>query len=245
MSTPTEDRDTLAAEYALGLLDGDARAEAQRLEASDEGFRAAVAAWLGRLTPLLDEIEPVEPPARVWRRVEASLASAPQPAAGASEEAPSNVVQLRRKVVLWRSWAAGATAIAASLALFLAVRPDTPPPAAPASSAPMVAMLQAGGSEAKLAATYDPAAGTLLVVPAVLNGATGHEHQLWLIPAGGSPHAIGMVRPGRPMRMKMPAEMMPEMARGAAIAVSVEPTGGSPTGLPTGPVIASGKFSQT
>jgi anti-sigma-K factor RskA len=242
--TPTspEDRDTLAAEYALGLLDGEARAEALRLDAADPEFRASVARWLGRLAPLLDEVEPVEPPAQVWKRVESNLG--PQ-IAGATADDPGNVVQLRRKVVLWRSWAAGATAIAASLALFLVARPDPVPPAQPAAPAPMVAMLEAGGSDAKLAATYDPAGGTLVVVPTVLTGAAGHEHQLWLIPAGGSPQPIGMVRPGTPMRMKMPGEMMPEMERGAVLAVSVEPTGGSPTGLPTGPVIASGKFSQT
>lgn len=237
-----EERDTLAAEYALGLLDGDAQAEAQRLEAADPEFRAGVARWLGRLAPLLDEVEPVEPPAQVWARVESNLG--PQTPRETAGDAP-NVVQLRRKLVLWRSWAAGATAVAASLALFLVARPDAPPPSAPAAPAPMVAMLEAGGSDAKLAATYDPAAGTLVVVPTVLTGAAGHEHQLWLIPAGGSPHPIGMVRPGTPVRMKMPGEMMPEMERGAVLAVSVEPTGGSPTGLPTGPVIASGKFSRT
>ncbi|HEX2764822.1 MAG TPA: anti-sigma factor [Allosphingosinicella sp.] len=238
-----EERDTLAAEYALGLLEGEARAEAQRLESADPEFRASLARWLGRLAPLLDEVEPVQPRARVWARLESRFG--PQ-AAGPVQEPPSNIVQLRRKVVLWRSWAAGATAIAASLALFLVTRPDAPPAVAPAAApAPMVAMLEAGGSEAKLAATYDPAAGTLVVVPAVLNGAAGHEHQLWLIPRGGSPHPIGMVRPGQPMRMKMPGEMMPEMERGAVLAVSVEPTGGSPTGLPTGPVIASGRFSRS
>jgi anti-sigma-K factor RskA len=37
---------------------------------------------------------------------------------------------------------------------------------------------------------------------------------------------------------------MQRVAAQATLAVSVEPPGGSPTGLPTGPVIASGKLTK-
>jgi anti-sigma-K factor RskA len=39
--------------------------------------------------------------------------------------------------------------------------------------------------------------------------------------------------------------MAAQLAEGATLALSVEPTGGSPTGLPTGAVIAAGKLQRT
>lgn len=241
-----EEFDLLAAEYALGLLHGDERARAEALVASDPAFRAAVARWNGRLAPLADEIAPVVPSPELWSRIERSLGAASQP------ERPSaggNVVELRRKLTVSRLWAAGATALAASLALVLATRPETtPPPAAPApapAAAPLVAMLGSDKGSARLLATYDPGAGTLVIAPAGLEPARGHAHQLWLIPAGGKPLPLTLVVPGKPARMKMPEPMKGKMSVSATLAVSVEPPGGSPTGLPTGPVIASGRLTQS
>jgi anti-sigma-K factor RskA len=241
-----EERDLFAAEYALGLLDGEDRSEAEALARSDPDFRGRAGAWASRLEPLLDEVEAAAPRPELWARIERAL---PAHASGGGGMQADNVVQLRRKVAVWRTWSAATTALAASLALFLAVRPESappPPPAAPAARpAPMVAMLESRTDPARLVATYDPAEGSLVVAPAVLTGAAGHEHELWLIMPGEDPKPAGIVRPGKPMRMKVPEPMMRRMGPDVTIAVSVEPVGGSPTGLPTGPVIASGKFSAT
>jgi len=45
--TPDQERDALAAELALGLLEGQARADALRLSLSDPAFAALVTAWEG------------------------------------------------------------------------------------------------------------------------------------------------------------------------------------------------------
>jgi anti-sigma-K factor RskA len=42
----------------------------------------------------------------------------------------------------------------------------------------------------------------------------------------------------------VPAALKDRLSATAALAVSLEPPGGSPTGLPTGPVIASGKLTK-
>jgi anti-sigma-K factor RskA len=44
--------------------------------------------------------------------------------------------------------------------------------------------------------------------------------------------------------MRVEPQLSRELREGATLAVSVEPVGGSPTGLPTGPVIASGKLER-
>jgi anti-sigma-K factor RskA len=56
---PPSDREALAAELALGLLDGPEWAEALRLCLSDPEFGAEVGAWSLRLSLLLDAVPAV------------------------------------------------------------------------------------------------------------------------------------------------------------------------------------------
>jgi anti-sigma-K factor RskA len=65
---------------------------------------------------------------------------------------------------------------------------------------------------------------------------------LWVIPADGTPRSLGMIEKAGTTEMAMSAELKAWLVDGATLAVSLEPAGGSPTGLPTGPVIASGKL---
>ena len=60
-----------------------------------------------------------------------------------------------------------------------------------------------------------------------------HAFELWAI-AGGQPRPLGLLaaEPGRPLTVE--ASLLP--AAGDTLAVSIEPAGGSPSGLPTGPV---------
>jgi anti-sigma-K factor RskA len=272
-----EERDLLAAEHAMGLLGGGELAEAERLAAADADFRERVARWSGRLAPLLDDVAPAAPSAGLWAAIAQRIAPAADAPAGAGDpppgetparEAPapvadapaSNVVQLRRKIGLWRGYSLAATALAASLALVLVTRPNAnapspivapAPTAPPAPATPFAAVMEADGSATKLAASYDPASGNLVVTPvAGLSKAAGHSHQLWMIPpsAGGGgagrPVPMGIIVPGAPNRMAVPMALRAAMLTGTTLALSVEPAGGSPTGAPTGPVIAAGKLVQ-
>ncbi|HEX8063898.1 MAG TPA: anti-sigma factor [Allosphingosinicella sp.] len=235
--------DRLAGEYALGLLEGDERAGAVRLLAADEDFRQRVARWSGRFAPLLGEVESASPPPDLWARVQRAITPGPLPVPVGAEG--SNVVQLRRKVNLWRGYFAAATALAASLALFLVTRPDAPAPAPRPPEAPLVAMMSAEDSAAKLVATYDPVRESLIVTPSAgVEPSPGHAHELWLIPADGKPRSMGLFVAGGPRRMAVPAPMLAELKPDVTLALSVEPEGGSPSGSPTGPVIAAGKLAR-
>lgn len=238
-----EELDLLAAEYALGLLDEEQRDRAESLSANDPDFRRRVARWSGRLAPLLEEVDAAPPPPEVWARVESALGHRVTSSTAPAIAEVSNVHVLRRRVNLWRGYSAVATALAASLALFLVTRPSAEPPAPPSSASQLVAMMEAEDSPAKLVATYDPASRMLLVAPAAgVSVAPGHSHQLWLIPADGKPRPMGLFEPGAPRRMAVPPAMLAEMKADVTLALSVEPVGGSPSGLPTGPIVASGKL---
>ena len=70
----------LAAEYALGVLDGIDRATAEQRIARDRSFARQVAAWEERLAPWAAEIPDMLPAPHVWDRIAAALPAAGPPA---------------------------------------------------------------------------------------------------------------------------------------------------------------------
>ena len=68
--------------------------------------------------------------------------------------------------------------------------------------------------------------------------------ELWLIPPGDKPHSLGVVDVSHPVSVTIPPTLRNAVTLKAAMAISVEPPGGSPTGQPTGPVIAKGGISS-
>lgn len=237
-----EERESLAAELAFGLLDGEELALARSLLSSDAAFASEVARWSGRLAPMLDEVEQAQPPDRLWRRISDSI--------GADSRPTAEIHQLRRKVTVWRGFSIAATALAASLAMFLVVQPRTVAPPAPveepaAAPAPLVAMIGSEDGPAAMMATWDSANRRLMVAAAnPTPAAPGHSHELWVIPADGTPRSLGTMPAAPAMRMAVDQQMAQQLHEGATLAVSVEPLGGSPTGQPTGPVVASGKLER-
>ena len=233
------DREALAAEHALQMLRGDELRQASALAGSDRGFAREVARWRGRLAPLFAEVEAVDPPDAMWARIE-------QATAGSGNG--SNVVTLRRSRALWRGVAAGMTALAAAFGLVMLERPPVPQqpvaiqrPAAP----PLVAMLGDTDKNMKVVASWDPASRRLvLAVAGEMPADPSHAHELWVIPQGGKPRSLGTMASGKQMHMRLAEALAQLLQQGATIAISVEPPGGSPTGAPTGPVVASGSLGQ-
>ena len=232
--------EALAAEYVLRLLDGEALLAARGRLNSDPAFAHLVAEWEERLAPLLNEIPGEAPPAELWSRIEASLGEAGNGA---------TIHTLRRKAAVWRTYSAAVTALAAALMLVLAldVTKDDPvirqPAPQAAAAETLVASLASEGGPAALIITYDAASRSLVATPAVLQGAAGHSHELWVLPASGAPRSLGIVTAGRSRKIVIPPALLKAIGANATLAVSVEPEGGSPTGLPTGPVIATGQLN--
>jgi anti-sigma-K factor RskA len=82
-------------------------------------------------------------------------------------------------------------------------------------------------------------------MPAAFAGdVNGRVPELWLIPADGKPRALGLLQADHAVTLAMPAALSPLATSNSVLAVSLEPQGGSPTGQPTGPVIASGKLEN-
>jgi len=142
----SEDHIALAAEYALGTLDADERAQVETMMSVDKDFTAMVEAWEHKLGALNQMVGSVEPRPEVWEKIRTAaglsepqaplmLPEAPPPIAEVSTPAPqavdtSNVVALSARARRWRNIATFTTAIAAVLVAMIAVgayQPDLLP----------------------------------------------------------------------------------------------------------------------
>jgi anti-sigma-K factor RskA len=71
--------------------------------------------------------------------------------------------------------------------------------------------------------------------------------ELWMLPTQGNPRSLGLVAtvpPAGVARIELPAAADQALQNIPALAISLEPAGGSPTGLPTGPVLYSGPVQR-
>lgn len=222
----------LAAEVALRLLDGEALMAARAREARDPDFAALIAGWNAHLGGLLDDVAPVEPPAGLWGPIAASLAL----------QSGGDVVALRSRLHFWKRAAAGLTALAASLALFLgygAVNRTPPVAAAPAAQV-LFASVAPEGASALAVVGYDRTGRSLIVTPATLTATAGRSSELWVIPADGRPRSLGLIAPGPARRIALADDLAGLFVGAPTIAISTEQAGGSRTGQPVGPVVATG-----
>ncbi len=251
-------QDLLAAEYVLGVLDADARRAAQVRIGRDTAFAAEVAAWETRFAPWLEAIAPVPAPFSLWPRILAAIGSDPVEAGpigagndNAQRSAPARP-SLWDRLPFWRGLAAGGFAVAAASlsALFITARQLSVEPAAPhvpvvvapsAAAMPMVVAIRHDDGTAAYSATVDPGTGVIVLMPVFMPD-DSRVPELWLIPADGTPRSLGVVDRTRPMTVNIPSALRDATAADSVFAISLEPLGGSPTGQPTGPVVAKGNL---
>jgi anti-sigma-K factor RskA len=210
-------REQLAAEYVLGTMPVLVRRRFERLLAADPELARVVEDWTERFGPIDGASLTEEPPARVWHEVERRLALQPTP-----EARPGWFGSL----VFWRTATLAAAAMAAAVILYVSVL-------APPAPTMVVAILTDDNGDPSWVALDGGRGGDIAVAPirtVALDAA--HAFELWAI-AGGTPHPLGLLaaEPGHPLVVQ--ASLVPA---GGALAISIEPAGGSTTGLPTGPV---------
>lgn len=226
--------ETLAAEYALGLLTCEELLAAKAREGGDAAFAADVERWRVHLAPLLDEIPERLPRAELWALIEREV----------SGDTGGEVVALRRAVRRWQ-WVGGLSAAAAVAMAFLALpvaidRPGTP---GPAQITPLAANMPIAGTPLRLDLTYLPDRRSLLVTAVGLTADGVHDHEIWLVEPGGRLSSLGVVNPGVVQSHNVPAALAPMIEDGARIVLTREPLGGKPAGVDAGPVVAEASFT--
>lgn len=243
MNTPNEeDSELRCAEYALGVLDANERREFERAAEADPAIAAMLARWQQRLGPLAEDLSPMNAPARVWTRIERELGF------GSVQRAPVKAAFAKgwwNSLNLWRGLGIGASVAAVALVAVNVVLQREAARQASVAVAPanayLVATLARADGVVHWTATVDVRRREMIVTPAAKAAVpAGRDTELWLIPPGAKPVALGVFRPDAAVRVTLPANIAASLDSRAALAVSIEPPGGSPTGQPTGPVVASG-----
>ena len=174
-------------------------------------------------------------------------------------ERSANVVQLARRVSRWRRMTVAMGAIAALLALYIGLARFAPglvplghapvvaqAPGPAQLGARLVAVLQQEPTAPAFLLTVDPQSRTLVVRRVSATPEAGRSYELWLISSQfPTPKSLGVVGADEFTQRQIPGNFDVATLRAASYAVSLEPSGGSPSGVPTGPVLFTGKIVES
>lgn len=213
--------DALCGEYLIGTLRGPARRRFERALREEPGVALRLRRWQA-MAPGYSAKVHAQPSREVWRRLEKEL------------DLPRYGRPWYQREVFWAAWAAAASVVLL-IAFVMQITPREREPAA-------IAELSGKDKTVRVTAHRSSDGRTLALraTRAMVAGAN-QSYELWLIPAeGGDPESLAVL--GALDGQVVIAERLRERLRpGATLAVSAEPTGGSPSGRPTGPVILAGK----
>ena len=215
--------EALAAEYVLRLLDAD---DAQAFEArlsSEPNLRALVTFWEAEFANLSDDVAETTPSPAVKTRLLAEIAGE----------------KTKAKRTWGRGWFALPMLAVAVVAAFFIVSPIL---LGPAFNPTLHATLISADGTVHIEAGYSPDGNLFKVIPEEGTPAAGRDFELWVIGSGAdAPVSLGVI----PADQQSLFEITPEIAAlidGGTLAVSDEPEGGSPTGAPTGAILATDEF---
>ena len=207
--------DNLASEYVLGTLRGPARRRFDRLMTDRADVRFAVWRWERRLNGLAEGIVPKKPPRRVWKNITRRI------------DTSTRTGLLDRWRAMWITLPAAAAFAWLAVAIF-----------------PIQAL-------DRVAVFADETTATMWVISADLDTgllqaqtvnapdlAPDSSFELWILRGNLPPLSLGLLSvTAGAVETEMSAELIAALTDFGQLAISLEPAGGSPTGLPTGPVL--------
>jgi anti-sigma-K factor RskA len=221
--------DALAAEFVLGTLGGRARRRFERWRSKEWHVERRVQAWEERLAGLALRLTPMRPSPHVWANIEKRIGAT---AAPGTRPTRGTTPPIQTRTSSWRPLAAAAAILVVLVGGFLAWRVTQP-------------NLH---DDAVIAAANAPAPSWRVQVDdglthmrlVALGGAApraGKSFELWALPDnGGAPVSLGLLPTSGRLDRELTDAQRIALQGASKVAVSVEPEGGSRTGLPTGPV---------
>ena len=248
MAEPDE-HELIAAEYALGSLPPEERAEVSARRLSDPKLDRAILAWETQLAPLIETIAPIEPPGGLLQRIEHGLfeGTALPVVDVALQGYTADVIHLSGRVRTWQRVAAGAFGLAAAIALVFGLRETgVLKPLQPAVPTDFVAMLQKDATSPAFVVSVNIATREMTIRPVTAERANGKSYELWLVNKEfAAPRSLGVLGDDRSHATETSlAKYSSEVVKDSVLAVTLEPKGGSPTGNATGPILFTGKLVQ-
>ena len=232
MSALDDNRDdrALAGEYALGLLEGEERAAAERRAASDAAFAHEVEAWRARFAAFDDATPPQAAGDELWRKIEAGV------------PIRTSTASPKSRVRFWDSIPALRASIYALAALILVLGIGLGFTTRMALQQPvMIAVLLDGNRAGAVVHTFADGRHVLLPLTSI-DVPRGRALQVWTLPSRErGPVSVGLMNQARTLQLTL--ENLPATRPDQLFEITLEPETGSPTGRPTGPVLFKGNTS--
>lgn len=230
--TERDELDMLVAEFVLGTLPASERDYVESRRREDPEVEALIQQWEERLGKLADEIEPVQPSAALFAKIEKALDRVESTPREVIET--SSVVALRSQLNRWRWSTAIASAAALVLVAILALQPQPEP-----QTQSFVAVFQHNDQQPAFLLTVDLKEQRLNIRPVTAEPRPGKSYQLWIKAdeLGPNPRSVGVLGNDFALDEGALRSYDPVLLKEATFGISVEPEGGSPTGQPTGPAI--------
>lgn len=225
-------RNALVAEYVLGLLSASEHARVGNLIDNDQALRAERDFWVSRFSPLNDEFVETPVPAHLYSAIAARVFGG-QANAGTKSS-------FWESLMVWRGIAAGALAVAVAAVGFNLAQPA---PDVGALTTQLVAALEEEGSNVKFVALYD-GSGNVRLTALSGDAVPDKDFELWAIQGGNSPVSMGVIPVNARSTVTVSPDIMAGLGDGSVLAITLEPKGGSPTGNPTGPIVAKGAVTE-
>lgn len=232
----------LAGEYALGTLRGPARLRFERILEDEPAAREHLRDWEAHFATFTEDMAGETPPESVWNRIATALhfdedAPSDEPA---SESKPSPNWWMDSR--LWQGLAAG---IVLALIVFTALRPEPAP--TPGVQAEYISMMESSeGDDLWLLRAVPDRQRLKLQAISVPEISADNAYELWMLPDNEeAPVSLGLLPATGEQSVDLSSEQVAILEQSSTLAVSLEPAGGSPTGLPTGPVLYTAAVVRT
>ena len=225
--------DVLAREFVLGTMSRRARRQFSRLVDEDERVAARVYALEEDLHPLAWSLSPVEPSELVWRRIEkqAGLGEHRTSAHGPTTSRWPLAAAAMFAVVListfgwWQEWRQPPERIIETVNVLYPTDPA------------VGVVTDATGNNLWVARIYPDLQRADVVVANNPDPQPANDYELWVLRDDGVPVSIGLLPQSGEVELALTANAIDAIGRGDVLAVSLEPLGGSPADVPTGPVL--------
>ncbi|MFJ2327019.1 anti-sigma factor domain-containing protein [Pseudomonas sp. NPDC087690] len=214
-------RRALAADYAIDLMSAAARRRFEQLLLDDAALRAELAQWQETLVSLTESLPDHPVPDRVWQGITARI------------EPQVLHVPEKRPFWNWLRLTAAVCSIAVLVLLGSLYNRD--------DARYRATLLTADAQPALKVEAHED---YLQVEPLTLAAVDADRSlELWAIPADGKPISLGVIPAGSKGKVELSEAQKVLIDKPIALAVSLEPKGGSPTGQPTGPVLYQGALA--
>lgn len=214
-------RRTLAADYAIGVMPAAARRRFEQLLLEDAALRAELAHWQDSLASLTEALPEQPVPERVWQGITARI--------------DPQKLHVPQKRSFWNWMRVTAALCSLVVVVFLSVLYNRDEARYSAT------LLTADSQPALRVLAHD---NYLQVEPLALAAVDPERSlELWAIPANGKPMSLGVIPASGKGKVELSDAQKVLIGKPIALAVSLEPKGGSPTGQPTGPVLYQGSLA--